>query len=103
MKKVTQESLSKQGNQVDKHDYSKNEETVKYEPIKDTPFTKAWVKDKGWYILLGQYQLTEPVKTEKKLDELYNNEFSIPNWDRLTQLILCLIDSNNKNSITKNQ
>jgi len=100
MKKVTQKSSSKQESQADKFDYSKNEELVKYEMIDDSPFTKVWEADKGWHLLMGNYQLTEPMKDEKAFEKIVKEYTDTVN-NRVVQVILCLIDSNNKNKLTQ--
>ena len=91
MKKLS----SKQEEPADKFDYSKNEETIKYEQIAGTPFTKVWKKDEGWFLTMGNYQLTELHETEKHIDNIYNEKYQSIN-DGMIQIMMCLIDHNNK-------
>jgi hypothetical protein len=95
MKKVTQKSLSKQEDPVDKLDYSKNELDFKLDHIEGTPFTAKWEKDKGTTIGIGTYALTKPLKTQKEVDD-WLNEVTL---GKVTQLIITIIDMNNKNKI----
>jgi hypothetical protein len=95
MKKVTQKLSSKQENQADKLDYSKNELEYKLDHVEGTPFTTKWEKGKGTTIGIGTYALTKPLKTQKEVDD-WLNEVTL---GKVTQLIITIIDMNNKNKI----
>ena len=60
--------------------------------IEGTPFNKI-IKDGKKFIVLGDYRLTEDL-TGEKIDEWVKDI----NWNKITQVIMCLIHKNNINS-----
>lgn len=74
-----------------KENSSKNEELVKREPIKDTPFEVITLKNES-FGAMGSYRVTE--KYEKAKD--VKTELKKMTWNRIVQVIMIL------NELSKN-
>ena len=68
----------------------KNEELVKRHDMKDTPFTIC-ENEEGFFGAVGLYRITEVLKTKKAVEEALKPI----TWNRLVQVVLILIESNN--------
>lgn len=66
-------------------------ENAKAYKLKGTPFTITEV-DKKWYVLLGQYRLTEAFNTKKEAIE----DAKRYDWERIQQVIQVQIEENKK-------
>lgn len=98
MKHTSSESSSNTVDQQHNNNYSKiqneiplNEPTELVEKLKiqDTPFTAVRLDDK-WFLTMGKYRLTEPMKT---FDEV-NEDAHRADWTRVMQIIQIMIDEN---------
>ena len=69
--------------------YSKNEELIKREDIKDSPFTMITTEE-GTFGVMGKYRITEFGTTKEVKAELKKIT-----WNRIIQVIM-LINENNK-------
>ncbi len=68
-----------------------NSELVTKEEIKDSPFTVIGT-DEGFFGCIGRYRITEPVEDKKALIK----DLKKITWNRLTQVMLILIEVQNK-------
>lgn len=87
-------------NETDKQN-SKSRELVEQIAIEDTPFTAVRLEDK-WFLTLGKYRLTEPMKTKYEVMESAKDA----SWGRIMQVIQIMIEQNKeevKESTIKNQ
>jgi thioredoxin-related protein len=80
------EQSSTNVNTTDKQN-SSNEELIKKYEVKNTPFTII-KQDNKVYGVMGQYRLTEDLKSVKKAKE----EMKKITWDRLMQVVTILFD-----------
>lgn len=48
-----------------------------------TPFSKIYQEGKGWFLVMGDNRLTEPVEDEKVLDKLVKSK----DWGLMTTII----------------
>lgn len=87
MKKNISESAKKE----DSFDYSKNEILLNFDKIENTPFTIA-SDNEGCWIIMGNYRLTEGKISGEEAQEWIDNI----TWNKIIQIILCMIDFENK-------
>jgi hypothetical protein len=66
-------------------DYSNNEELIKRNQIKDSPF-EVITKDGKSFGVMGNYRLTEPNKDPRKIEA----ELEKITWNRVIQVIMIL-------------
>lgn len=75
-------------------DKNDGEGYINRKDIDNTPFTVITIS-KGSFVALGKYRLTELYKTEKEaIDEALKVD-----WNRITQVILLLIEMNNNQKL----
>lgn len=46
-----------------------NSHSFKREAVEGSPFTKIYEEDHGWYLVMGDYRLTNEHETEEELEE----------------------------------
>lgn len=59
-KDTQRELLQSQTNVEESQDKEKSSELVQREKVEGTPFDLINVEDKGWFLALGKYRMTEP-------------------------------------------
>lgn len=90
-------------NTTDKEN-SNSEELVKYEHIKDTPFTtvRVWNDENNrneWHVLLGKYRLNEkPFVSEKQAED----ECKIVDWNKIVQVLQIMLEKQEEINKLKN-
>lgn len=77
-------------------EYSDDEQITNKE-ILNTPFRVVGSKDKGYFVALGMYKLSENKKTAKEAVKVVNNK----NWEFLIPFIGALISDSQAQSLTK--
>ncbi len=84
--------------ETNKQDFSKNEELVKRQNIKDTPFTMISI-DGEHFGVMGDYRITEKYMDKKKLER----DLKKVTWNRITQIYMILEEEKErvKNEKTK--
>jgi hypothetical protein len=65
---------------------SGNTELVEQKEIENTPFMAVRMEDK-WFLTLGKYRLTEPLKTEEEVIESAKDA----TWERIMQVMKIMI------------
>lgn len=77
--------------EIDNEDFSKNEELIKREDIKDSPFHLIST-EKGHFVSVGEYRITELRETrEQALDDIKDIT-----WNRIVQIVLILMEQRQK-------
>lgn len=75
----------------DNKNSSKSKQLVKRKEITGTPFVA--VKDeKGWFLTMGQYRITEHKEELKGLEQLLKQNNDQMNWNFLTTVIATIVE-----------
>lgn len=91
MKTTKVKQLQPSVEEVHSRESLRGEELFQKESIKDSPFTVV-TKDGESFGVMGQYRLTEPMKSVKAVKE----ELSKITWNRIVQVIMVLDESKSK-------
>jgi len=83
-------SLTKQEELTNKD--SSNEQLVKREPIKDSPFVVISIEDKKHFGVMGEYRVTEEMESKEKVEK----ELKKITWNRMIQVIMILDEIKSK-------
>ncbi len=67
------------------------EELITRKEIKNSPFHIIGTEE-GYFGVIGKYRITEPAKTQKAIEK----ELSEITWNRITQIMLILIETQKK-------
>lgn len=72
--------------------HNKNSTLATTKKIEGSPFCIVYKEDIGHFLALGDYRLTEPMKTEEEVLEYSINN----NWNLITTLVAAIVDKYNK-------
>lgn len=76
-----------------KESYSNNE-LRKIEEVEDTPFHAVWDSGKGWYLVMGDYRLSEGTYETK--EELIEDELRTKMWHTIGKYLFAVQDFKEK-------
>lgn len=95
------ELLNIQSNAEETDKQSSTSELVKRIDIEETPFQAVKLVDKGWFIALGQYRLTDYKETEEECRLMAKEK----HWELLLSVISVIVETADtiKNEQNKNK
>lgn len=68
----------------------KSNSLITHEPIEGTPFAITGASDKGYFLRLGDYRLTQDYKTTEEVRKILHTEM----WDILIKVIAIILEKN---------
>lgn len=76
-----------------------NSPLINREKIEGTPFWLIGILEQGWFIVMGDQRLTEPVETKEQALKLLQTE----HWQIMMNMVVTLIETGKKIDIERNK